>query len=92
MTYPDSGPQLNPYAPNEMKTLVYSPEAKIFITHKNVLYDVSADLIRGAVSRKENSASTLSFALANKPLVPGGQPRYNAGEPFAFSSMDVVTL
>ena len=92
MTYPDSGPQLNPYAPNEMKTLVYSPEAKIFITHKNVLYDVSADLIRGAVSRKENSASTLSFALANKPLVPGGQPRYNAGEPFAFSRMDVVTL
>lgn len=92
MTYPDSGPQLNPYAPTEMKTLVYSPEAKIFILHKGVQYDVSADLIRGAISRKENAAATLSFALANKPLVPGGQPRYNAGQPFAFSRMDVVTL
>lgn len=92
MTYPGTGPQLNPYAPTEMKTLVYSPEARIYILHNGVQYDVSADLIRGAVSRKENSAATLVFTLANKPLVPGGQPRYNAGERFAFSRMDVVTL
>lgn len=90
--YPDAGPQINPYAPTEMKTLVYSPEARIYILHNGVQYDVSADLIAGAISRKENSAATLIFTLANKPLKPGGQPRYNAGQPFAFSRMDVVTL
>ena len=75
-----------------MKTLVYAPETKIYILHNGVQYDVSADLVRGWVDRKENSASTLYFALANKPLSPGGQPRYNAGQPFAFSRMDVVTV
>ena len=60
-----------------MKTLVYAPETKIYILHNGVQYDVSADLVRGWVDRKENSASTLYFALANKPLSPGGQPRYN---------------
>lgn len=90
--YSDSGPQVNPYAPTDMKTLVYSPEARIYVLHNGVQYDVSADLIRGAVQRKENSAATLVFTLANKPLTPGGQPRYNAGQPFAFSRMDVVTL
>jgi cell wall-associated NlpC family hydrolase len=90
--YSNSGPQLNPYAPNEMKTLVYSPDVKIYITHKGVQYDVSADVVRGWVDRKENAASSLYFALANKPLTPGGQPRYNAGQPFAFSRMDVVTV
>lgn len=94
MTYPyDSvGPQPNPYSPTEMKTLVYSPEVRIYVLHKGVQYDVSADLIRGAVLRRENSAASLTFTLANKPLTPGGQPRYNAGQPFAFSRMDVVTV
>lgn len=90
--FPDSGPQLNPYAPTEMKTFIYAPEARIYIMHNGVQYDVSADIIRGAVVRKENSASSLVFTLANKPLNPGGQPRYNAGQPFAFSRMDSVTL
>ncbi len=87
-----TGPQLNPYSPMDMKTLVYSPEVQIFILHNGVQYDVSADVIRGWVDRRENAAATLSFVLANKPLVPGGQPRYNAGQPYAFSRMDVVTV
>jgi cell wall-associated NlpC family hydrolase len=85
-------PQIDPQAPPAIKTLIYAPQARIYIIHNNVQYDVSADLVRGQVIRKENSASSLAFTLANKPLVPGGQPRYNAGEAFAFSRMDVVTL
>lgn len=87
-----TGPQLNPYTPTEMKTLVLAPEVNIYILHNGVQYDVSADIVNGWVTRKENSASSLCFRLANKPLVPGGEPRYNAGQPFAFSRMDLVTV
>ena len=96
MTIPSSDPSLqpnlNPQAPPTIKTLVYSPDARLYIVHNNKQYDVSADLVWGQVNRKENSASHLTFRLANKPLNPGGQPRYNAGEKFAFSRMDPVTL
>ena len=85
-------PQIDPQAPPAIKTLIYSPEVRIYIIHNNIQYDVSADLVRGQVVRKENSASSLAFTLANKPLFPGGQPRYNAGEMYAFSRMDVVTV
>ena len=80
-----SGPDLfniNPLSPPDMKTLVYAPEVRIIIAHGHRQYNVSKDLIRGTVIRKENSASSLFFTLANKNL------RYNS----LFSRMDKVTV
>lgn len=62
--YPFAG--INPFDPPDMKTFVYSPEVRILIARGNKQYDVSRDVISGQVIRKENSASTLLFKLANK--------------------------
>jgi cell wall-associated NlpC family hydrolase len=57
---------LNPFSPPDTKTLVYSPDVRIIIARGNKQYDVSKDVINGTIIRKENSASTLLFSLANK--------------------------
>lgn len=57
---------LNPFSPPDAKTLVYSPDVRIIIARGNKQYDVSKDVINGTIIRKENSASTLLFSLANK--------------------------
>jgi cell wall-associated NlpC family hydrolase len=62
--YPFAG--INPFDPPDMKTFVYAPEVRILIARGNKQYDVSRDIIRGTIIRKENSASTLFFTLANK--------------------------
>ena len=56
---------INPFDPPDAKTLVYSPNVRILIARGNKQYDVSKDVINGTVIRKENSASTLVFSLAN---------------------------
>ena len=71
-------PTLNP---PPMKTMVYAPDVNILIAHNDQMIDVSKDIVRGAVIRKENSASTLVFTLANPDL------RYTSG---IFSRMDRV--
>jgi len=68
--------------PQNMQTLVYAPAVRILIAHGSAQYDVSKDVVRGQVIRKENSASTLFFMLANKDL------RYNG----MFERMDRVTV
>lgn len=56
---------ITPFDPPNMKTFVYAPEVKILIARGQKQYDVSRDVIRGTIHRKENSASTLFFTLAN---------------------------
>jgi len=60
------------------KTLVYSPECRILIEG----VDVSADLVRGQVSRITGGASAIQFTLSNKDL------RYND----KFRRMDRVVV
>lgn len=61
--YPMAG--INPFSPPDMKTLVYAPEVRILIARGHKQYDVSRDLVRGTIHRRENSASSLFFTLAN---------------------------
>ena len=84
-TYSTTGganPNINIFGPPEdMKTLVYSPQVRVLIAHRGRQYDVSKDLIRGTVIRKENSASSLFFTLANNGDYTG-----------LFDRMDRVTV
>jgi cell wall-associated NlpC family hydrolase len=62
---------------------VYSPDVQVIIaTKNNVQYDISADIVRGGLVRKENSVSSFSVTLANK------QGRYNG----LLSRMDRITV
>ena len=72
-------PTLNPPA---MKTLIYAPDVNILIAHDANMLDLSADIVRGQVIRKENAASSLGFTVANPEL------RYTSG---AISRMDRIT-
>lgn len=75
----------NPTPKNQ--TLVYSPDVRIIIAHGAQQVDISADIIRGTLIRKENSASTLIWECHNKGL---RYTRATLGKP-AFSRMDRVT-
>jgi cell wall-associated NlpC family hydrolase len=75
---PSSFPTLSP---PQMGTLVYAPNVQILIAHNGIQQDVSKDIVRGLVSRKLDSASSLFFTLANPQL------RYNS----RFSRMDRIT-
>ena len=66
----------------DQKTLIYSPQVQIIIARGNKQYDVSEDITRGGIIRRENSASSLAFSLANKDL------RYNG----KFHRMDRVVV
>lgn len=78
---------LNPFAPLQMKTLVYSPDVRVVVeTSNGTQYDISRDIVRGQVIRKENSVSTLFVTLTNKPLKYLGTPRYNG----LFDRMDKI--
>lgn len=61
-----------------LKTLVYSPEVRVIIEGT----DVSADLVRGSVSRRTDSVSTAAIQLVNPGL------RYNG----RFKRMDRITI
>jgi cell wall-associated NlpC family hydrolase len=71
-------PTLNP---PQMKTLVYAPDVQITIAHNAIMLDLSADIVRGEVQRKENAASSLFFTVSNPDL------RYTSG---ALSRMDRI--
>lgn len=66
-------PTLNP---PKMKTAIYAPSTQIIIMSNGLPIDVSRDLVRGQVVRKENSASSLFFTCANPQL------RYTQNSPF----------
>src|SRR3974390_2860361 len=64
---PDAG-EVNP-TPNtapQNSTLVYSPDCRIIVAHNGQQFDISADIVRGTVIRKENAASTLMWDCHNK--------------------------
>lgn len=69
-------------SPPQMQTLIYAPDVQILIGHNGTQYDVSKDIVRGQVVRKENSASSLFWTCANPDL------RYNG----LFSRMDRVAV
>jgi len=73
-------------APPMQQTAVYAPNVQIQIMSDltGLPYDVSTDIIRGQVVRKENSCSSLFFTLGNKDL------RYTQNSRFA--RMDRVTV
>lgn len=56
---------ISPFDPPNMKTFVYAPDVRILIARGQKQYDVSRDVVRGTIQRRENSASTLFFTLAN---------------------------
>lgn len=80
----DANTNLDPdNQPPVMKTLVYSPDVRVIIaTQNNVQYDVSADIVRGGLIRKENSVSSFQVTLANKFV------KYNG----ILSRMDRITV
>jgi cell wall-associated NlpC family hydrolase len=65
-----------------LKTLVYSPDCRIYIARGISQYDISKDLVGGGIRRVENSASSLQFRCTNKGL------RYNT----LFKPMDRVVV
>lgn len=75
-------PQINADSPPPMKTLVYSPSARIIIARGSRQYDVSGDLVSGGVLRPSDAVANLQFTLNNKEL------RYNG----LFDRMDRVIL
>jgi len=87
---PTAQPLNNRVVPPTNGTLVYSPDCRILIAHNGKQFDISADIVRGTVIRKENAASTLIWECHNKQL------RYTnnaigAGGSTLFSRMDRVT-
>lgn len=75
-------PSIGTGTPPPMKTMIYSPAARIIIADGNRQYDVSGDLVNGGVLRPENAVASLQFTLNNKNL------RYNG----RFDRMDRVIL
>jgi cell wall-associated NlpC family hydrolase len=57
---------IDPFSPPAMKTLVYSPDVRVLIGHGNKQYDISSDLVRITMYKKENSASTVFLTVSNK--------------------------
>lgn len=52
--------------PPTMKTFVYSPDVRVVILSGGREYDVSQNVVRGQLFRRENSASTFVCELTNK--------------------------
>ncbi len=75
-----SFPTLNP---PKMNTAVYAPDVTIIVEHNGTPYDISKDIVRGQIVRKENAASSLFVTLANPNL------RYTSGDG-QFSRMDRI--
>ena len=63
-------------SPPPMKTLVYAPNVQILIAHNGIEIDVSKDIVRGQIVRRENSVSSLFFTLSNHDL------KYTSNHPF----------
>jgi cell wall-associated NlpC family hydrolase len=85
---PGQQTQIGNTTPPPERTLVYSPDVRILVAHNGQQIDVSNDLVRGTLIRKENAASTLLWTCHNKGL------RYTNGglgnQPL-LSRMDRVT-
>ncbi len=78
----DVGLGFDSNGPEEMQTLVYSPDVRVLVASGGKQYDVSHDLVGGSVLRRENAASSLVLRLANK------EKRYDG----RFHRMDRITI
>lgn len=69
---------IDPLNPPPIRTFVYSPQVRVIISHGNVQYDVSDDVVRCQLVRPENSAASFSVTLANKGsrYTPLDRPRF----------------
>lgn len=80
---------IDPTSPPAMKTLVYSPDVRIFIARGTKQYDVSADVVAWSIRRVENQVSSAVFRLSNKATDSSGKKlRYNQ----LFERMDRVVI
>ena len=80
---------IDPTNPPPMKTLVYSPDVRIYIARGNKQYDVSNDIVAWSIRRVENGVSSLVFRLSNKSIdATGKKLRYNQ----LFERMDRVVV
>lgn len=80
---------IDPTSPPAMKTLVYSPDIRIFIARGNKQYDVSNDIVAWSIRRPENSVASAVFRLSNKAVAAGAKKlRYNQ----LFERMDRVVI
>ena len=80
---------IDPTSPPPMKTLVYSPDVRIYIARGNKQYDVSNDIVAWSIRRVENSVSSAVFRLSNKAIDASGKKlRYNQ----LFERMDRVVI
>jgi len=80
---------IDPTSPPAMKTLVYSPDVRIFIARGSKQYDVSADVVAWSIRRVENQVSSAVFRLSNKSTDASGKKlRYNQ----LFERMDRVVI
>ena len=80
---------IDPTNPPPMKTLVYSPDVRIYIARGNKQYDVSNDIVAWSVRRVENGVSSAVFRLSNKATEANGKKlRYNQ----LFERMDRVVI
>jgi len=80
---------IDPTSPPPMKTLVYSPDVRIYIARGNKQYDVSADIVAWSIRRVENGVSSAVFRLSNKTASSNPKKlRYNQ----LFERMDRVVI
>jgi len=80
---------IDPTSPPAMKTLVYSPDVRIYIARGSKQYDVSNDVVAWSVRRVEDSVSSAVFRLSNKSTDASGKKlRYNQ----LFERMDRVVI
>ncbi len=80
---------IDPTSPPPMRTLVYSPDVRIYIARGNKQYDVSNDIVAWSIRRVENQVSSAVFRLTNKATdATGKKLRYNQ----LFERMDRVVI
>jgi len=80
---------VDPTSPPAMKTLVYSPDVRVFIARGTKQYDVSNDIVAWSIRRIENGVSSAVFRLSNKSTdATGKKLRYNQ----LFERMDRVVI
>jgi len=80
---------IDPTSPPPMRTLVYSPDVRIYIARGNKQYDVSNDVVAWSIRRVENGVSSAVFRLSNKAASNDPKKlRYNQ----LFERMDRVII
>lgn len=80
------GEGIDAIQPPVLRTFVYTPQIRVVIAHGGAHYDVSADVVRWALIRPENSAASFHMTVQNKGL------RYTPADKPRFSRMDRIMV